>query len=106
FDDLCEVKNVAKGRMYLEINGTMRHVGRTGSFMPVRQDGGILWRIDGEKQHRVTGTKDYIWVDREIAAYRESRGELYTDMDYFEHLKADAVKAIEKYISFDEFVKD
>ena len=44
FDDLCETKNVREGRMYLDKFGgdrieDMRHIGRTGSFMPVRYDG-------------------------------------------------------------------
>ena len=109
FDDLCEVKNVTQGAMYLDTLGTgqiedMRFVGRTGSFMPVRYDGASLWRVKDGKKYHVTGTKDYRWIEREVAVYRDSINELFTDMDYFETLKNDAMKAIEQFQPFEEFV--
>jgi len=82
----------------------MRHVGRTNSFMPVRYDGGSLWRVDGDKKHHVSGTKGYIWIERELAKFRDSMDELFTDMDYFEKLKTDAIKTIEKFVSYEELV--
>lgn len=109
FNDLCETKNVVQGRIYLDMssNGdvsSMRHVGRTGSFMPVSYDGGTLWRVkDGQKYH-VTGTTGYYWIDRDLALYRDPVGDLFTDMDYFEDLKKEAISAIERYVPFDEFV--
>lgn len=109
FDDLCETKNVTQGRMYLDKTGSdnirdMIHVGRTGSFMPVRYDGGVLWRIKDDKKYHVAGTKDYMWIDRELAQHRYFEDELITDMDYFEKLKNDAIKAIDLYVPFEEFV--
>jgi hypothetical protein len=111
FDDLCEVKNVIQGAMYLaHVNSdpddvsTMRFVGRTGSFMPVRYDGGALWRVKDGKKYHVTGTKDYDWIERDTAKYRQEHDELHTDMDYFETLLTDAVKAIEQYIPIGDFV--
>jgi hypothetical protein len=82
----------------------MRHVGRTGSFMPVRYDGGTLWRIKDGKKYAVTGTKGYQWIEREVAHFRDSIDELFTDMDFFEKLKNDAIKAIEKFEPIEEFV--
>ncbi|MET0785763.1 MAG: DUF5906 domain-containing protein [Paenisporosarcina sp.] len=110
FDDLCEVKNVVQGAMYLGAEDAtdvseMRFVGRTGSFMPVRYDGKALWRVKDGRKYHVTGTKGYQWVDRDIARYRDGIYELFTDMDYFERLKEDAVKAIEQFMPFEEFVK-
>ncbi|MET0786537.1 MAG: DUF5906 domain-containing protein [Paenisporosarcina sp.] len=112
FDDLCEVKNVTQGSMYLggsddsdEVS-EMRHVGRTGSFMPVRYDGKTLWRVKDGKKYHVSGTKGYQWIERDLARHREAAGELFTDMDYFEKLKDDAIKAIERFIPFEEFVAD
>ncbi|MET0786955.1 MAG: DUF5906 domain-containing protein [Paenisporosarcina sp.] len=109
FDDLCETKSVTQGRMYISTNGSddisnMRHVGRAGSFMPVRYGGGSLWRVKDGKKYHVTGTKDYLWIERELAVYRDSVNDLFTDMDYFEELKNDAIKAIEKYEPFEQFV--
>ena len=109
FDDLCETKNVVKGRIYLDMSGdgiveNMRHVGRTGSFMPVRYDGGTLWRVQDDKKYQVTGTKGYAWVDRDVALGRDPNGELFTDMDYFEELKNEAIATIEKYVPFEELI--
>ena len=109
FEDLCETKNVTKGRMYIDKLGTgniedMKHVGRTGSFMPVRYDGGTLWRIQDEKLYHVTGTKGYNWIDRDVAEHRHGIDELFTDMDYFDHLEKDALKALEKFVPYSEFV--
>ncbi len=109
FNDLCETKNVTKGRIYLDKLGSeniedMKHVGRTGSFMPVKYDGGVLWRVQDGKKYHVTGTKGYSWIDRELAEYRNGIDELFTDMDYFDHLNKQAVEAIEKYIPFEQFI--
>lgn len=109
FDDLCETKNVIQGRMYLDMSGTgdiadMRHIGRTGSFMPVRYKGGTIWRIKDDKMYHVTGTSGYSWIDRDMALLRDPEGDLDTDMDYFENLKNEAVAAIERYVPFDQFI--
>lgn len=114
FDDLCEVKNVTQGSMYLGPFGSgagddldmseLRHVGRTGSFMPVRYDGRSLWRVKDGKRYHVAGTKGYQWIERDIAKYRESIDELVTDMEYFDKLESAAVRAIEKFMPFEEFV--
>jgi hypothetical protein len=112
FDDLCETKNVTQGTMYLDKSGAedvadMQHVGRTGSFMPVRYDGGQLWRVKDGKKYHVTGTKGYEWVEREVAMFRDQvEDDLFTDMDYFEKLKAEAIKAIEEFVPYEEFVKE
>jgi hypothetical protein len=111
FADFCETKNVTKGTMYIDRVGTddpseMQHVGRTNSFVPVRHDGGILWRVDNDKKYHVSGTKGYMWIDREMAQNLHDLGELHVDMEYFETLARKAVEAIEEFIPFDEFVGD
>ena len=50
FDDFCEPKSVPQGIMYLDFIGNadldeMRHVGRTGVFVPVAEGGGDLYRV-------------------------------------------------------------
>ena len=111
FDDYCETKNVTQGSMYLNftdlsndppVKSEMHHVGRTGSFVPVLHGGGRLWRVKDDKHYAVTGTKGYLWVEREMAAARG--GDLDVDMSYFEKLRNEAHAAIEKYIPYDEFV--
>lgn len=102
FDDFCETKNVTKGRMYLDFSGTgnvknMVHVGRTGSFIPVEDGGGVLYRVDEDKVHAVTGTKDHLWIDRETATNRIKLDELNVDMGYFNNLKQKALDAISQF---------
>lgn len=109
FNDLLETKNVTKGRMYLDKFGSdsieeMQHVGRTGSFMPVRFDGGILWRVQDGKKYHVAGTKDYMWIDSDVAIARSRMDDLHTDMEYFEHLKKEAVKQIEKFVPYEKLI--
>lgn len=110
FGDLCETKNVVKGRIYLDFSGegelaNMRHVGRTGSFVPVVSGGGTLWRVQDDKLYHVTGTKGYSWIDSDMAKERDKIGELHIDMSYFEELKRKAVEAIEQFIPFGEFIE-
>lgn len=111
FDDFCETKNVTKGALYLEKGDTLVHVGRTGSFMPVKYDGGTLWRIapdpnTGEDiKHHVGGTKGYQWIERDVAMHREQLdNDLHTDMDYFEALEKKAIEAIEEFVPYREFI--
>lgn len=101
FDDYCEAKNVLKGRIYLDFSDTgeidkMVHVGRTNSFVPV-EDGGVLWRVNEGNKYAVTGTKGYLWIDRETAFDRLNNGVLNIDMRYFDDLKQKAIEAITKY---------
>ena len=111
FDDLCESRNVVQGTMYLDKEDhekdeelsyrDMRHLGRTGRFVPVLEGGGTLYRVKEDRYYAVAGTKGYKWIDAEIA---KSIPDLKVDMSYFEKLKEDAVQTIEKFGSFEEFV--
>jgi energy-coupling factor transporter ATP-binding protein EcfA2 len=109
FEDLCETKSVTQGAMYLDFANSeepdftkMTHVGRTGSFVPVKNGGGTLYRVKDDKYFAVAGTKGYQWVEREIAQSRDE--ELNVDMSYFEELRLKAVDAINNYGDFDGFV--
>lgn len=110
FDDYCETKNVVQGAMYLDFEGTgdistMRHVGRTGSFVPVESGGGTLYRVKDDKTYAVTGTKGYSWIEADVARGRMDLAEgLDVDFGYFELLTQKAKEAIEKWGSFEDFV--
>lgn len=102
FDDYCETKNVVQGTMYLDFNESaevkdMVHVGRTGSFVPVCDDGAALLRIKDDKRYAVTGTKNHLWITRDMAVSRAEKGELNIDMDYFDRLRQEAVDAITQF---------
>lgn len=112
FEDFCEVKNVVQGVMYLDFNDDplrkvldYKHVGRTGSFIPVLNGGATLWRIKDDHKYAVTGSKGYRWVEREVALARQADGTLEIDMSYFEKLKQEAEEAIEYFGSFSKFIE-
>jgi len=110
FEDLCEAKSVTQGAMYLYHGADdpmalaehdMRFVGRTGLFVPVKQDGGILYRVKDGKQYAVTGTKGYRWIEAENAKGMSIEN---IDMTYFERLADEAEKAIDYWGPFATFV--
>ena len=112
FNDLCEGRSVIQGAMYLDkedreaedrVLRNMRHLGRTGRFVPVTEGGGTLYRVKDDKYYAVTGTKGYKWMDAEIA---KSIPDVKIDMSYFEKLKNDAIKQIEAFGPFEEFIKE
>jgi energy-coupling factor transporter ATP-binding protein EcfA2 len=102
FTDFCETKNVTQGTMYLDFSGTgelenMVHVGRTGSFVPVNEEGADLWRIKDGKKYAVTGTKGYSWITRDVAKAKKDADLLSIDYSYFEDLKQKAVETIMQF---------
>jgi len=111
FDDYCEARSVLQGTMYLDKeeyeqgedlnHRRMRHIGRTGRFVPVVQGGGTLYRVKDDKYYAVSGTKGYRWMDAETA---KNIPDLQIDMSYFVKLADAAVKTIEQFGSFKEFV--
>jgi len=115
FEDFCEGRSVVKGSMYLysgperPVNGVLagdagllRHVGRTGQFVPVETGGSALYRFNDDKYYAVSGTKGYLWVEATVA--KAMGDDLKIDMSYFDKMKTEAVKQIEKFIPFDEFM--
>jgi energy-coupling factor transporter ATP-binding protein EcfA2 len=110
FEDFCEARSVIKGAMYLDKRGSdldqpdhtkMRHIGKTGLFVPVHRDGGILYRVHEDRYFAVAGTKDHLWLEADIAKVKD---DVEIDMSYFEKLKETAIETIEKFGSFEEFV--
>lgn len=111
FDDFCESKNVTQGTMYLDREEHekdeelsyryMRHLGRTGRFVPVLEGGGTLYRVKDDRYYAVAGTKGHKWIEAEIA---QSIPDLQIDMSYFEKMKSVAINTIEEFGSFQDFV--
>jgi DNA polymerase III delta prime subunit len=115
--DYCEARSVVKGTMYLytgperPVNGVLsadpkllKHVGRTGLFVPVEKNGGALYRVYEDKYYAVSGTKGHLWMEADVGIEAGEQEDLHIDMSYFEKLTGDAVKAIEQFGSFKEFV--
>lgn len=113
FEDLCEAKQVIKGALYLDFDavqkpafnyeGGVHFIGRTGLFVPVTPEsgGGILYRVVDEKRYAASGTKGFFWVEAEIAKDHEG---IEIDMAYFENLVNEAIKTINKFGDFEEFI--
>ncbi|QPX71421.1 hypothetical protein SscP1EGY_23 [Streptomyces phage SscP1EGY] len=141
FQDLCETKQVRNGgAMYLRYtheDGRVEdhHVGRSGSFLPVKNEGHErltgreLLVIKGEGEDRkvsaVQGTKGYLWVESEMV--REIYGDLldrmtferledavegtgslvdFVDMAYFANVVEDAAQSIAEFTRNEEDPED
>ena len=112
-NDLCETKQVSQGSIYMDFEWDkaaglpkdMHYVGRTGRFVPVEEDcgGAVLYRVKDDKNYAVAGTKGYFWLEAEM--YKDRENEVQIDMSYFEKLADEAKKAINKFGSFEDFVK-
>ena len=90
---------IAKGHNYC-------FVGRAGLFTPVNPgcNGGELVREKDGKYSSVGGTKGYRWLESEMV--RELHMEDDIDMSYYEDLALQALKDVEKYGSYQNFVAD
>lgn len=113
FDDLCETKSVTQGAMYLDFehdtpmvfaSGRLQFVGRTGRFVPVKEGvgGGVLYRVKDEKTYAVSGTKNHLWLEAELAKDLPLDK---IDMAYFKRLAEEAEAAIDYWGPFATFVK-
>lgn len=115
FNDLCETKQVTQGTIYLDFDLVQKpmhsyngrhHVGRIGRFVPVTEasGGGVLLRVKDDKAYAVTGTKDYFWLEAEVAMDAVKEPSIEIDMSYFNGLTDKAKEAIDFFGSFAEFV--
>lgn len=100
--DYVEVKQVAKGSMYLvrEETGVRQFVGRFGAFIPVL-GGRQLLRVNGEQEVAVAGTKGYLWEIDETALGEQ----MDVDYAYFQKLVEDARQNLEKFGDYATFTR-
>ena len=118
FKDLCETKQVSTC-MYLNMDSNipnedvkaenMQFIGKVGSFAPMKKGyGGNLLRqaVDkntGEfKYGYVNGSKGYYWLESDMV--KELNKEEYIDRSIYNKLVDDAIKTINKYGDFEQFV--
>lgn len=110
-NDMSEARSV-KSAMYLDFNESnaddhnYHFIGKTGLFCPVKPGtgGGILLRMQDDKYHSVTGTKDYRWKEAEVIQQLGLEDDI--DTSYFGELVDAAKASIELYGSFQGFVED
>lgn len=117
--DLCVVKSVSKGAIYLDMNEKLPEgehqytfVGRIGQFCPIKPGygGAILLRESGQDENgeriysAVNGSKGYRWLESEMV-YNLHMEEAI-DRSYFDSMADGAVETIGKYGDFEWFVAD
>lgn len=101
-DDYKEVRQVSKGHIIIQYDDdSFKFVGRFGEFIPTKK-GGVLYRLNDDKEYAVTGTKGWLW--EESGTVIKERLEI--DTSYANFLVNSAKKTIEKFGSFEEFVKE
>ena len=129
FDDLCVVKEVKKGAIYInEEDGSelyevdndpilldfgdgatnrYKFVGRVGEFTPVKEGGGRLTCINGDRIGAVSGTKDYKWLESEfVKELGEDTYKNLIDISYFEEMANATKEKLCVYGDFEWFVSD
>jgi len=112
FDDLCEVKSVQKGDIYLDFgdgsgdNHNYIFVGRVGQFCPIvsEADSGELVCLNNGKYGAITGTKGYRWLESEVVRQRNLQDKI--DRTYYNHLVDDAWSSIKEYCDPEWFCSD
>jgi sulfur transfer complex TusBCD TusB component (DsrH family) len=111
FQDLTETKSVSKGAIYIDFDHDraapladgMHFIGRTGSFVPVNTGGGKLYRVYEDKSYALAGTKDYQWMESDMAQQmlEEKKDPKFdVDLNYYTHLVKEAMSSIQKFGSY------
>ena len=110
FEDLCETKSVTSA-LYLDNNERLPEgehdyifVGKVGLFCPIKEGcgGGVLLREKDGKYYAATGSKGYRWMEAEIVKLMEK--EDCIDISYYDNMAAEAKKAVEEYVNYEEFI--
>lgn len=103
-DDLMESKEVRAGTIYLDFDEDlpegehdMHFVGRVGSFLPIQpgKGGARLYRVNNEKNHAITGTKNYRWMESEMVKALGKENDI--DYSYYNKLIDEALDTISKF---------
>jgi energy-coupling factor transporter ATP-binding protein EcfA2 len=108
FEDMGETRAVVKGAIYLDYEGDetvkdkRQFIGKVGRFVPVTEGGGLLIRVDNDKDYAVTDTKGYRWLDVEFV--KKMKKEHLIDNKYYEKKVDKAIATIRKFGDFEEFV--
>lgn len=102
FQDICLTKTV-KTHMVLVKDGNTKFIGGTGSFCPMKEGGGELLRELHDKLAAVADTKGYSWLEAEMVKELDLQDDI--DLSYFDAQAEKVVKQIEKFGSFEEFVR-
>ena len=84
----------------------LHFVGRVGQFCPIKAgcNGGVLYRINDDKQYAAPGSTGYRWLKSEMVRTLNKIDDV--DTSFYEKLVDDAVEVISQYGDFEWFVSD
>lgn len=111
FSDLCELKNVKVGSIYLDMNESNPEehnyifIGKTGMFCPVvKGAGGGEMKCKGRdgKYSFVQGSSGYLWMEADVVKNLHLEDKI--DMNYFRNLADQAINDISQFGPFDLFI--
>lgn len=108
FYDICQTVNVRKGELHLVFNAETDHekdnfIGHISEFVPMKTYGGTLYCYRDGKRSSPSGTKGQLWMEAE--AVKDSGLSEDIDISYWRKQADKAIDTINKFGSFDEFVK-
>lgn len=104
FEDFIETRSVKKGEMYIDFGGDMEFVGSIGQFCPVKEHGGLLYRIIDDKKFLVTGTTGYKWLQAHIVKANGLEDDI--DVSYFEKQVEESLAKISEFGDPSMFLED
>lgn len=114
FKDMQEAKSVQAGVIYLDYTGLddtpaevsegnqRIFIGKTGLFTPMKHGGGVLLRVNDDKEYAVTGTKGYLWMESEQVAKLNKQKDI--DKTFYMNQVEAAIEQIKKYGDYEWFV--
>ena len=112
FEDVCETKNVNTA-LYLDLNEDLPEgehnyafVGKTGQFCPIKKGcgGGLLMTEKNGKYSFAQASKGYRWLESETV--RDLHKEDDIDASYYEKLVDKALKKINEFGNYEDFVSE
>lgn len=110
FEDLIETRSVIQGQIFIDRNGTssmngestvltsmdgFQFIGRIGTFCPMMNHGGELYRVLDDKKYAITATKGYKWLPAEEVKANGLENDI--DMSYFEAKVSEALEKIGEF---------
>lgn len=120
FKDLCEVKEVKTALYLVDVDKDREvFIGRVGLFCPIKPDvnikpgyGGMLLMRDtgavdddgNKKLAYAASTKGYVWLEADMI--KKANAQDAIDISYYDALADEALKTINQYTDYNEFVKE
>ncbi len=103
FISIADERQLRELEASIELGHDYHFVGRVGEFCPMIHGGRLMRYADG-RYSAATGSKDYLWMEREMVKELHKEDEI--DHKFYRKLVDDAVDTISQYIDFEWFTSD